>query len=69
MAPRLPQNQAHHERPETDSHDDPRKIHASSRRLNNQAYGFTAWTDQMRQGMGRMATDEAERLKVTRRLF
>lgn len=31
--------------------------------------GFEAWMLRMREGMGRMANDEAERLKVARRLF
>lgn len=31
--------------------------------------GLEDWVCRMREGMGRMATDEAERLKVARRLF
>ena len=30
---------------------------------------LAAWTNRMREGIGRMANDEAERLKVARRLF
>lgn len=30
---------------------------------------LAAWTDRMREGMARMANDEAERVKVARRLF
>lgn len=35
----------------------------------NQANDLAAWTERVREGMGRMANDEAERLKVSRRLF
>lgn len=51
------------------THDEPGADSAPVQKPNDQASGLKAWTDRMREGMGRMATDEAERLKVARRLF
>lgn len=48
---------------------DPRVGHSCPDIEQPQADDLAAWTTRMREGMARMANDEAERLKVARRLF
>lgn len=43
--------------------------HSSADTEQNDPADLAVWTLRIREGMGRMANDEAERLKVARRLF